>query len=1067
MATQYETTPADIAVIGMACRLPGAEDPDQYWRNVREGVESITFFSDEELRARCVSQELVDNPRYVKAAGVFRDGEGFDAAFFGYTAREAEIMDPQHRHFLEVAYHALEDAGYDPAHYGGRIGVYGGCTMNTYLPMNIIPNGRILDVMGDLHIMLGGDKEYLPARVSYKLDLTGPSMAVQTACSSSLTAIHVACQAILNGECDMALAGGSSVRMPFGAGYVHIPGGTSSADGHCRAFDAASVGSVVGNGAGVVMLKHLSEALADGDHIYAVIKGTSINNDGSNKVSFTAPSVHGQARAVASALLAAELTADDIGYVEAHGTGTQLGDPIEVTALTQAFRETTDAVGTCALGSVKPNIGHLDAGAGVASFIKATQVLRHGMVPPVLHFKEPNPQLGLEDSPFFVNNELIDWPGPEPRRAGVNSLGMGGSNAHVILEQPPAQESGDPATGSQLLLLSAQTATALETMSANLVRWLAANPGANFADVAYTLQTGRKQLRHRRAVAVRDVEDASYALGTSGSSRVATRRVDTVASGVALLFQGQGAQHPGMAAQLYETCPAYREAVDECLAAVDGDELRHLLLTAAPGNAEAAERLRDTAITQPALFVVEYAAAALLRSLGIEPVAMLGHSLGEYVAAVVAGVLTVQDGMRLVTARARLMSALPAGGMVSVPLSPEAVLPYLEDGVGVAAVNAPELVTVSGPDDVLARVVERLEADSVRVRRLAVSHAFHSAMMDAVLDDYRAVLATVEFRPPKLKYVSNVTGTWITEAECTDPEYWVRHLREPVRFAAGCATLATEDGLVVFDAGPGTPLLSMIGLTPGASWTATAGLQSDARKRGDGVRTFLQAVGTAWTAGIEVDFAKLWQGTRRKRVPLPGYPFEHRRYWLSPAPMAQAQPAAAPAVAPQPVQQPVPVAAPAPATPEGRYPRPDISAPYASPRSDAEKYVTSAMAEILGFDKVGVHDNFFEFDADSLMALQLVARLRDHFGIELPVTRIFENPSAARLSLLVEEEVKRTGGASTPRAAPVALEALARGTSAPAVPAAPAADVAVEDILRDADPADLARLLDEIEGNRR
>jgi acyl transferase domain-containing protein len=1053
MPTQYETTPADIAVIGMACRLPGADDPDQYWRNLREGVESITFFTDDELSRRGVAPELLANPKYVKAAGVFRDGEGFDASFFGYNAREAEIMDPQHRHFLEVSYHALEDAGYDPARYGGRIGVYGGCTMNTYLPMNIIPNGRIVDVMSDLHIMLGGDKEYLPARVSYKLDLTGPSIAVQTACSSSLTAIHMACQSILNDECDMALAGGSSVRMPFGVGYLHVPGGTSSPDGRCRAFDVDSAGSVVGNGAGVVMLKHLSEALADGDHVYAVIKGTSINNDGANKVSFTAPSVHGQAKAMASALLAAELTADDIGYVEAHGTGTPLGDPIEMTAMTQAFRETSDAVGTCGIGSVKPNIGHLDAGAGVASFIKATQILRHGMIPPTLHFREPNPQLGLEDSPFFVNNELVDWQGPEPRRAGVNSIGMGGSNAHAILEQAPDQPDSDPASGSQLLLLSAHTAAALDAMSENLVRWLAANPRANFADVAYTLQVGRKQLRHRRAIAVRDQEDASYALGTSGSSRVATRRCDAVA-GVALLLQGQGAQHPGMAAHLYEAFPAYRDAVEECLTVCElGDELRHLLVNAAPGDADAAERLRDTAITQPAMFVVEYAATALLRGLGVEPVAMLGHSLGEYVAAVVAGVLSVKDGIRLVAERARLMAALPPGGMVSVPLSPEAVAPYLGNGVDLAAVNGRELVTLSGPLAALDPVVERLQADRVRVRRLAVSHAFHSAMMDAVLDDYRAVLDTVELSAPTARFVSNVTGDWITEAECTDPEYWVRHLREPVRFADGCATLAAVEDLMVLDVGPGTALLSMLELATARTWVAAAPLQADPRKRGDGVRTFLQAVGTAWTAGVDVDFTALWRHSRRRRMSLPVYPFEHRRYWLDPVPLPQPAPVS---VAAPVVVAPVPTQEPRPAALSSRYPRPDVSVPYSQPRTDVERVVTGEMAEILGFDRVGVHDNFFEFDADSLMALQLVARLRDHFGIELPVTRVFDNPSAAQLSAVVTEEIEQLGGA-----APVAAPA-----ETPVSTMDVAVDSTVDDFLHDVDPAELTRLLDEIEGAR-
>jgi acyl transferase domain-containing protein len=527
-----------------------------------------------------------------------------------------------------------------------------------------------------------------------------------------------------------------------------------------------------------------------------------------------------------------------------------------------------------------------------------------------------------------------------------------------------------------------------------------------------------------------------------------------------------------MAAPLYEAFPAYRQAVDECLSAIpDPGELRHLLLAAAPGDAEAGQRLRDTSLTQPALFVVEYAVAALLRSLGIAPLAMLGHSLGEYVAAVVAGVLSPDDGMRLVSERARMMAALPAGGMAAVPLSAEAVTPYLEEGVGVAAVNAPELVTLSGPVDVLERVVARLEADSMRVRRLTVSHAFHSIMMDAVLDDYRAVLAKIEFHPPKVRYVSNVTGGWITEAECTDPEYWVRHLREPVQFAAGCATLARESDLVVLDAGPGTPLLAMLGLTPGASWAATAGLHADIRKRGDGVRTFLQAVGTAWTAGIDVDFARLWRGTRRKRVPLPTYPFEHQRYWLSPSRAEQAPAPRQAAAVPVAVAPSTPVPPQAPVTREGRYPRPDISTPYAQPRSDVENYVTGAMAEILGFERVGVHDNFFEFDADSLMALQLATRLRDRFGIELPVTHVFENSSAARLSQLVEKEVEQTGGSTARRDASVGLEALARGASPHATPAAPlttssTADSAVDDILRDADPIDLARLLNEIEGER-
>ncbi|MDQ1102854.1 type I polyketide synthase [Nocardioides zeae] len=1087
MGIDGSTSPADVAVIGAAVRLPGANDLDQYWRNLREGVESATFYTDEELRARGVSPSLLANPNYVRAAAVFEDGEGFDADFFGYTAREAEIMDPQHRHFLEVAYHGLEEAGYDPTRYPGRIGVYAGCTMNTYLPMNIIPNGGVVNVMSDLHIMLGGDKEYLPARVSYKLDLRGPSMAVQTACSSSLTAIHVACQAILNDECDMALAGGVSVRMPWAEGYMHVPGGTTSPDGRCRAFDVDSVGSIIGNGAGVVMLKHLTEALADGDHIYGVIKGTSINNDGSRKVSFTAPSVDGQARAVAGALLAAEMTAEDIGYVEAHGTGTQLGDPIEVAALTQAFRESTDTVGTVALGSVKPNIGHLDAGAGVASFIKAMLVLKNGLLPPVLHFREPNPHLHLEQSPFFVNNELIPWPGSEPRRAGVNSLGMGGSNAHVIIEQPPAQETGTSSGQPQLLLLSAHTRPALDRMSANLGQWLVAHPAASFDDVAYTLQVGRRQLRHRRAVVVRDAEDAGYALGTSGSSRVLTRRCDPVASGVALLLPGQGSQHPGMAARLHQTYPAFRRALDEALADHPaGDELRRALVEAAPHDADAAALLAGTEWTQPAIFAFEYAAARLLEEFGITPRAMLGHSIGEYVAAVVSGVLSVSDGARLVSERARLMASTPPGAMASVSLSGEKVADYLTEGVTVAAVNSDSFVTISGGEAELDEVVARLDADGVRARRLPVSRAFHSAHLDGVLEEFAQVCRSVSFAAPRVPWVSNLTGTWITEAQATDPDYWVQHMRQPVQFARGVATLLEDPSLVLVDIGPGRTLLPLVELGSATLQTKplAVALCADPRQRGsDTALTFLQALGSAWTAGIDIDFEQLRSDATPRRLSMPLYPFEHQRFWLTPRP---AHPASQPAqiaqgtstaqVAPPFVE---PLAATQPAASvqavppigvqgnEDRHPRPDLSTPYAAPRTDAEATVVEVVAAILGLQKIGVNDNFFELHTDSLMALQLVVQLRERYGIDLPVAQVFENPTAAELCVVVEEEVRQKGGAtetngthpSSSLAPPVTGDTGEQGTVS--------ADQELDELLSQMDPEELQSIFDEIDQESR
>jgi len=884
--TETSSAAADIAVVGISCRFPGAEDPNEFWRNLREGVESIRAHSDEDLLASGVPPETLKNPRYVKASAPLDDAEGFDAAFFGFSAREAELMDPQHRHFLECAYAALEDAGWDSSRYDGLVGVYAGSTMNTYLPMNLMSRREVLDVVGDLQIMIGNDKEYLASRVSYKLDLKGPSCVVQTACSSSLVAVHVACQALIAGECDMALAGGSSVRMPPGGGYLHQPGGTSSPDGHCRAFDADAGGSVVGSGAGVVVLKHLQDALDDGDHVYAVIKGTAINNDGAAKVSFTAPSVEGQARAAASALLAAEVSADEIAYVEAHGTGTPLGDPIEVAALTRAFRETSERVNYCAIGSVKTNIGHLDAAAGIAGFIKVVQAVRHGLVPATLHFKAPNPQIDFASSPFFVNDRLLDWPIAGPRLAAANSIGMGGTNAHVVVQEPPELPAGDPAKRGQLLLVSARTPTALERSTANLARWLREHPAANLADVAATLQRGRRALPHRRALVVRDVEDAAYALEAPTSARTLTRQCSAPPAGVGFLFPGQGTQHPGMARQFYEEGGPFREHVEACLGCLDdelAEELRTPLTTAQP-TAEQAERLRDTALAQPALFVVGYATARWLEALGVRPQALLGHSIGEIAAAAVAGVMALPDALAFVVARGRAMSELPPAGMLSVALGADAVGRYLEPGVEIAAINTPELVTLAGSAEALDALQERIERDGAVARRLHVSHAFHSALVEPALPALQAAVERIELRPPAIPIVSNLTGTWLTDEQAVDPGYWVRHAREPVRFADGWATLATVTQLALAEVGPGHTLLALgRGCATGA-WAEAVPTAPGPGERDDARQTFLHALGALWTAGVAIDWDALWRGSARRRVPLPTYPFEHRRFWVDAVP---------------------------------------------------------------------------------------------------------------------------------------------------------------------------------------
>ena len=687
--------PADIAIVGMACRVPGALNIELYWRNIREGVESIRHFSRKELIERGVSEVIVDNPRYVPASAPVDGVEEFAASFFGYAAREAEIMDPQHRLFLETAYTAFEDAGIDPHREPGLVGVFAGSTMNTYLLTNLMANRHVIDVVGDHSIMLGNDKEYLALRVAYKLNLRGPAYAVQTACSSSLTAVHLACQSILAGECDVALAGGASVRLPHGVGYFQ--NATASPDGHCRAFDRDAAGSVVGNGAGAVILKPLSDALRDGNHIYAVIKGSAVNNDGNAKVSFTAPSVDGQARTCATAVAAAGITADAIGFLEAHGTGTPLGDPIEVAGLTKGFRYSTDRLQYCALGSVKTQIGHLDAAAGIVGLLKAVLCLQNRMIPPVLHYRNPNPEIDFQSSPFWVPNELTEWEadGNEPRRAAVNSLGMGGSNAHVVLEEAPCVLPAPPSRTMQVIVLSAKTSTALEKHRTNLGGYLRQRPYASLTDVACTLQEGRIPYPFRLAVVAKDAVDAEYSLGTEGSSRVARGQVAGAEPAFALLFPGQGSQFSGMLAATYCDEPVVRTAVDRCLnvlPSLTSAALREAICGRFDVSAGA---LEQTELTQPALFIVGYALAELTRQWGIRASYALGHSIGQFVAATVAGVFDVEDAARLVGERGRLMGSVPEGAMLSVAADEVVLRPLLVEQVDIAAVERARLCLAS------------------------------------------------------------------------------------------------------------------------------------------------------------------------------------------------------------------------------------------------------------------------------------------------------------------------------------------------------------------------------------
>ena len=878
----------DIAVVGLDGRFPGAQDADAFWSNIRSGVESVIPLDDETLRAAGIPQAMLDHPSYIKAKGVLDAVDQFDAGFFAFSPLEATIMDPQQRVFLEVAWHAVEDAGYDPGRFGGSVGVYAGIGMNTYA-FDLYADRQLVESIGGYQAMISNDKDFLAPRVSYKLDLHGPSVTVQSACSTSLVAVHLACQSLLSGECDMALAGGVRVSVPQKEGYMHQEGGIHSEDGHCRAFDASSSGTVRGDGAGVVVLRRLDDALADGDNIRAVIRGSAVNNDGARRVGFTAPGVEGQSKVIGEALAVAGIDPDTIGYVDAHGTATEMGDPIEIAALTKAYREKgAEGRQTVAIGSTKSNIGHLDAAAGVAGVIKTVLALEHGEIPPSLHFEEPNPAIDFESSPFFVNAQLRPWAqNGEPRRAGVSSMGIGGTNAHLVLEEAPtAEASEDDGRSHQLLVLSARSRAALDRATGRLHDHLQAHPEQPLADVAHTLRVGRRGFGERRIVVATDRRSALEALASEDPRQRPTGSAGDPPE-VAFLLPGQGSQYPGMGADLYAQEPVFRRVLDSCCEALEpliGLDLRPLL-TEVPGDddavAEAASTLEKTEIAQPALFAVEFALAETLGAWGVKPAAMLGHSLGELVAATLAGVFTLPDALALVAARGRLMASMPEGSMLSVELPAEEIESRLSDGLSLAASNAPALSVVTGPTQEIEALAEALAADDVEHRRLHTSHAFHSELMEPAVAPFVEKVSGLERKPPAIPFVSNVTGTWITADEATDPEYWGRHLRATVRFADGLAAVFENAGQVLVEVGPGRTLATFAQRHPGrGEGRKIVGTVRHPKREASDLEVLYDAVGRLWLAGVDVDWEGFVAGQRRRRVRLPRYPFEHQRYWI-------------------------------------------------------------------------------------------------------------------------------------------------------------------------------------------
>ncbi len=918
----YETA---LALVGMSGRFPGAQDVETFWRNIAGGVKAIRFFSDEELLTAGTDPDLLRRPNYVKAGAIVEDIERFDASFFGFTPREAEVMDPQHRLFLECAWEALECAGYSPETYQDSIGVFAGSAISTYLLDHIYPNPEVINHVSRLQVSIGNDRDSLASTVSYKLNLRGPSLAVQTFCSTSLVAVHLACQSLLNYECDIALAGGVAITLPQLSGYLYEEGGILSPDGECRTFDARGRGSVMGNGLGVVTLKRYQEAIEDGDYIYAVVLGSAFNNDGSQRVSYTAPGLDGQTGVIAEALGQAGVDIETISCIEAHGTATELGDTVELAAMMKAFATKTRKKQFCAIGSVKPNVGHLDRAAGVTGLIKTALALQHKQLPPSLNFESTSTDIDLENSPFYVNTHLREWDSSgTPRRAGVSSFGLGGTNVHMILEEAPERELSGPSRPWQLLLLSAKTETALQTLTSNLATHLKAHKEISLPDVAYTLHTGRNIFNYRRAVICRNREETIASLDSADPRFVFTLQEPYRDRPVAFLFPGLGEQYIGPARELYAQEPVFREAMRRCGSFLkehfdlDIDELLSLSEKLAvnssdthPGSfnghgqhasvdlrsmlgrngkngysaSTTDERLKQTAVAQPVLFVIEYALAQLFVHWGIRPSAMLGYSLGEYVAACLSGVLSLEDTLTLVTQRARLIQDLPHGAMVAVALPEKDVQTYLrrEQQISLAAVNAPGTCVLAGPVEAIERLEKSFTQQEIACFRVETTHAFHSTMLESLREPLTALAQSVHPRPPEIPYISNVTGTWITNEQATDPAYWAEHMCRTVQFADGVTRLLENPDWLLLEIGPGQSLCSFVKLHPRCGrerLSLVLPSLPSVYDRQSNQAFLLMTLGKLWLAGVTVDWAGFYAHEHRYRQPLPTYPFERQRYWV-------------------------------------------------------------------------------------------------------------------------------------------------------------------------------------------